>query len=120
MLLDALSSTDSTPAVLTASPLHWRNLLQQQPSSLFEGFVPLAAAPMSALSNSHRPAAAARTAGRVAEVQSKVLAIAADVIGAAIEPQQSLMEVRFGLGRYFSVGGAEVQIACSARFRLLQ
>lgn len=96
MLFDALCNTGSTPAVLTASPLHWHNLLQWQPSGLVEAFVPLAAAPTPALSSSRRPAAAAGAADRVAEVESKVLAVASEVIGASIEPQQSLMEVRLG------------------------
>ncbi len=99
VLLANLRSNCSTAAVLTASPLLWHNLLQQQPSALFEGFAALAAAPATAVGSSHAtskpPAAAVAPAGdRLAEVQSKVLAIAADVIGAAIEPQQSLMEVR--------------------------
>lgn len=81
--------------MLTASPLHWRNLLQQQPGSLFEGFAALAAEPALALGSppsTSRPAAPASDSE--GEVQSKILAIAAEVIGNPIEPQQSLMEVR--------------------------
>lgn len=96
----------SEPAVLTASPLYWANLLRTQPSTLFDGFAPLAAldsepaaAPASGKQDSK--AAAARTVPRVsapavdrtAEVLPRVLAIAAEVLGTAVDPQQSLMEV---------------------------
>jgi hypothetical protein len=82
--------------VVTASPLHWGNLLQQQPQQaggVFASFSALADA--SAQAAPARPApAAAPAVDMSAEVQARILSIAAEVISTAIDPSQSLMEVR--------------------------
>lgn len=105
-LLAALHGGWQQRPVLTASPLVWPTLLRLQASAAFEGFAALAApapaaeGPQAAQGSRGRAAATvgsapqAPAANRLAEVQVKLLAITAEVLGSAVDPAQSLMEVR--------------------------
>ena len=90
--------------VITASPLVWATLRRLQPSPLFgeRGQAPAnqAAAPPSAPVEALLPGTAeeAPAIGAVpqlkADVEARVLAVVAGVLGASVDPQASLMEVR--------------------------
>ena len=103
-------------AVVTASPLYWGNLLQQQPQqagSVFASFSALAHAPAHAAPAWAGPVAAAAPAvDRAAEVQARILGIAAEVIGAAIDPTQSLMEVSMQRMMIWGWAGRGNLVAC--------
>lgn len=99
-LVASLHTSWADGPVRTASPLHWAALLRLQPSAALEGFAALAApgpaAEQSQPVTNRRATAAvpqAPPSSRMAEVQSQVAGIVAGVLGGAVEPDQSLMEV---------------------------
>lgn len=97
----------AAPTMLLASPLRWAALLRDRSSAAFAGFAgppvaqtPAAPAaqvgpPPSGESLPVRRALWAAEADRQAEVQSKVLAAASELLGSAIGADQSFMEVRW-------------------------
>ena len=98
VLADCLHRLCQAAPVLAASPLHWRELLYQQPCPVFSDFEALAGAAAwndpGATSAIKRMRTTAPAGDRSAQVAPRVLAIVAEVLGAAVEANCSLMEVR--------------------------
>ena len=109
--LNACGSALTTAPVLAASPLLWRTLCRLQPSPLFTEFaapasnelsyqsaaasLPQPRLPHSASVGAATPAAVVAAAEELAaQVEARVLAVVAGVLGTSVDPQASLMEVR--------------------------